>query len=165
MKRETMIVAAAVLSLVTGAAAVAPAFAQEEGGVKIGVLECQTHGGWGYILGASRKVDCTYQPTADRVERYTGSMTKIGLDLGYKGPGGMAWAVFAPTTSMAPGALAGRYAGATASAAAGVGVGAHAMIGGSEKQVALQPLSFEGETGLNVAAGLGALQLTYVSGD
>jgi hypothetical protein len=68
--------------------------------------------------------------------------------------------VIAPTANLVPGALAGSYAGATASATVGVGVGANALIGGSNNTVALQPLSIEGNRGLNVAAGIGAITLT-----
>ena len=66
----------------------------------------------------------------------------------------------APTAVLAPGSLAGGYAGGTASATVGVGIGANALIGGSGNTIALQPLSLEGSTGLNVAAGIGAMTLT-----
>jgi hypothetical protein len=62
--------------------------------------------------------------------------------------------VFAPQASVIPGALSGGYAGGTASATIGVGIGANALVGGSNNTVALQPLSIEGDQGLNVAAVL-----------
>jgi hypothetical protein len=58
--------------------------------------------------------------------------------------------------------LQGGYAGAQASAAVGVGAGANVLIGGLDRSIALQPVSVEGETGLNVAAGIGAIDLKYV---
>ena len=36
------------------------------------------------------------------------------------------------------------------------GVGANALVGGSNHSVALQPLSVQGQVGLNAAAGIGA---------
>jgi hypothetical protein len=63
---------------------------------------------------------------------------------------------------VAPNALAGHYGGLTAGASVGVGVGANALIGGSGRTIALQPLSIEGTTGLNLAAGIGELTLHYV---
>lgn len=125
------------------------------------MLQCEAAGGWGLILGSSRAVDCTFQPTADRTEHYTGSLTKIGMDIGYKGRGEMVWTVIAPTASMAPGALTGSYGGVTAGATAGIGVAAHAMTVGSDRQVALQPLSVEANSGLNASAGVAGLNLTY----
>src|ERR1700693_3490050 len=70
------------------------------------------------------------------------------------------WTVFAPSGTLAPGALAGGYAGGTASATVVVGVGANALIGGGGNSIALQPLSIEANRGLNVAAGIGAMTLT-----
>lgn len=72
----------------------------------------------------------------------------------------MVWLVFAPG-SIAPGGLSGAYAGGTASATVGVGVGANVLVGGSNRQIALQPVSVEGSVGLNVAAGIGEIELRY----
>ncbi len=156
---------AALLAACAGAATAAPSFAagtQDASGVKVGVLQCTAAGGWGLILGSSRAVDCTFSPTEATTEHYRGSLTKIGMDIGYKGRGEMVWTVVAPTATMAPGALAGAYGGVAAGAPAGVGVAAHAMTGGSQRQLALQPLSVEGNTGLNASAGVAGLNLTYV---
>jgi hypothetical protein len=66
--------------------------------------------------------------------------------------------VFAPG-KIDHGALAGVYVGATADAAIGVGLGANVLVGGFEKSIAFQPLSVEGEAGLNVAIGIGEVEL------
>ena len=94
-----------------------------------------------------------------RVDRYTGEIQKYGVDIGFYGNGVMIWAVIAPTSDVGPGALAGDYGGVSADAAAGLGVGANALLGGGSKSIALQPVSIEGITGLNVAAGVGVLSL------
>lgn len=132
--------------------------AQADSGVKIGTLSCNEGGGWGLVLGSARPLDCTFAH-GDRVERYEGNMTRVGLDLGYQHSGTLVWAVIAPHTETARGALSGHYAGATASATAVVGVGANALIGGLDRSIALQPVSVEGTTGLDVAAGIGAMTL------
>jgi hypothetical protein len=126
---------------------------------KVGTLTCDESGGWGLILGSSRALHCTFE-SGDKSERYDGKITKVGVDIGYKGSGVILWGVVAPTSTVAPGALAGSYGGATASATAGVGAGAHALVGGSDHHFTLQPLSIEGSTGLNVAAGVAGLTLT-----
>ena len=74
----------------------------------------------------------------------------------------IAWAVLAPTTQLGAGALAGTYAGVSADAAAGLGVGANALVGGSNNTVTLQPLSVEGQVGVSVALGVSALTLTFL---
>ncbi len=70
--------------------------------------------------------------------------------------------MFAPSSDVRAGALEGDYAGASASATVGVGVGANLLVGGLDKSIALQPLSVEGNSGLNVAAGIGSISLKYV---
>jgi hypothetical protein len=128
-------------------------------GVKVGTLTCDESGGWGLILGSNRAIHCTFE-SQDKSERYIGSITKIGVDLGYKSSGVIIWAVIAPTDGVGPGALAGSYVGASASATAGVGVGANVLVGGFDRSIALQPVSIEGNEGLNVAAGVSGLTLT-----
>jgi hypothetical protein len=149
---------------VVAAAAVAfaaPASAAQ-GGVKVGTLTCNVASGWGFVFGSSKDVRCNYRPNKTRGEHYEGSIDKFGVDIGYTEGGVMVWAVVAPTSDVKPGALEGNYAGATAGASVGIGASANALIGGLDKSIALQPLSIEGNTGLNVAAGIGALHLKYV---
>ena len=69
------------------------------------------------------------------------------------------WAVLAPTARLRPRSLSGAYGGVGAEATLGVGVGANALIGGSEQGIILQPLSVQAQQGLNVAAGVESLQL------
>ena len=140
-------------------AAFAPAHAQ--GGVKVGTLTCNASAGPGFVFGSSRALSCIFAPSGGRRERYTGSIDKFGVDIGYTEAAVIVWGVVAPSASLAPGSLAGNYAGATASAAVGAGLGANALIGGSNQQIALQPLSIEGQTGLNVAAGIASMALRY----
>lgn len=149
---------------VVAAAAVAfaaPASAAP-GGVKVGTLTCNVASGWGFVFGSSKDVRCNYRPNKTRGEHYEGSIDKFGVDIGYTEGGVMVWAVVAPTSDVRPGSLEGSYAGATAGASVGVGASANALIGGLDKSIALQPLSIEGNTGLNVAAGIGALHLKYI---
>src|SRR5690242_17399510 len=134
---------------------------QEKGTVRAGYLTCHVASGWGFIFGSSRDLKCAYARDKDYTEYYTGSITKFGADIGYLSSGVILWAVVAPTTDLGKGALAGHYGGATASVALGVGAGANVLVGGFKKSIALQPVSIEGQNGLNVAAGIGALSLHY----
>jgi Protein of unknown function (DUF992) len=137
--------------------------AQAQSGVRVGTLNCNVAGGWGFILGSSKALRCVFSPgPGGHPERYAGSISKIGVDIGYTKGGVLIWGVFAPTSNMARGALAGSYGGATASATVGVGAGANVLIGGSNRSISLQPISIEGNTGLNVAAGIGAITLRLV---
>lgn len=139
-----------------GAANAAPA------GVKVGELTCNVSSGFGFIFGSSRDLHCTFRPSSRMREHYIGRVNKWGVDIGYTEGGVLVWGVFAPESDIRPGALQGSYAGATASATIGVGLGANVLIGGLDKSIALQPLSFEGNQGLNVAAGIASINLRYV---
>lgn len=156
MKKFALTLGAALLA--SAAVAAAPA---EAAGVKVGTLTCQVASGWGFIFGSSKDLRCNFHG-GRRSEHYIGSISKFGVDIGYTDSAVIVWAVFAPTAGPKPGALAGDYAGLTASATAGVGVGANALIGGFGRSITLQPISIEGNTGLNVAGGIGAMSLRYV---
>jgi hypothetical protein len=149
-----------------GAAAVAallalanPAAAAD---VKVGVLNCHVSSGWGFIFGSSKDLHCNFSPAGHAGgERYVGSVSKFGVDVGYTSGGVLVWDVIAPTSTIKRGALAGSYAGVTGSATVGVGAGANVLVGGFNRSITLQPVSIEGNTGLNVAAGIGAITLHY----
>jgi hypothetical protein len=155
------------INRVLGAAAVAVAMfagvstTQAESGANVGSLSCTVAGGVGFVFGSSKELNCLFTRTDGRAERYSGSVKKFGVDVGFTKEAHIVWLVFAPG-NVAPGAVAGGYGGATASATVGVGVGANVLVGGSSKQITLQPVSVEGSVGLNVAAGIGAIELNYV---
>ena len=155
------------INRVLGAAAVAVAMfagvstTQAESGANVGSLSCTVAGGVGFVFGSSKELNCLFTRTDGRAERYSGSVKKFGVDVGFTKEAHIVWLVFAPG-NVAPGSVAGGYGGATASATVGVGVGANVLVGGSSKQITLQPVSVEGSVGLNVAAGIGAIELNYV---
>lgn len=95
------------------------------------------------------------------MERYFGSVTRFGLDLGITVGGVMNWAVIARTTRIGRGALAGNFVGASGDIALGLGVGANVLVGGSRRSVMLQPLSVSGQAGINLAVGVAGLTLRF----
>ena len=134
------------------------------GRVELGVLDCAVSGGAGFIIGSTKDLSCTFNPAGKRpAEPYFGVVKKFGLDIGVTGKSVITWLVLAPTSaSYAPGALAGDYAGASAEATLGVGVGANALIGGSNRSFVLQPLSVGAQRGINLAVGFSSFQLRSV---
>jgi len=142
---------------------VPPAVGETTQSVKAGVLTCKLSPSIGFIVASQQNMSCRYTPNAPHPpETYTGTMGTIGLDIGVTAGGELAWAVLAPTEGPPPGALAGTYVGATGDASFGVGAGANVLVGGSARTVSLQPLSVEGETGVNLAVGVSDLTLTWV---
>jgi hypothetical protein len=139
-----------------GAIAGSPASAQN---TQVGLLQCDVSGGVGLIITSQKELICNFRNSRGEYEVYTGAIRKFGLDIGATTGGQMAWSVFAPSGRLSRGALAGVYAGASAEASVGGGLGAHVLIGGSDRSVALQPLSIQGQAGLNVAIGVADLIL------
>lgn len=144
-------------TLILGAALVTGAHAD---GVKIGVLTCHESSGWGFIFGSTKGIRCHFSNGA-HIEHYTGVVNKFGVDIGYTHGAVIIWDVFAPNTGVERGALAGGYGGVQASVAVGPGAGANALVGGFRRSITLQPVSIQGETGLNVAAGIGGMTLHF----
>jgi len=127
--------------------------------VQVGVLECRGGASVGFIVGSVTNLGCVLRVEGRPEDRYIAVIQKVGLDIGITEQTALAWNVFAPVARLAPGDLAGKYAGADASASVGLGVGGNVLVGGSNKSIALQPLSVQGEVGLGVAAGLESLEL------
>ncbi len=141
----------------------APVSAQSR--VEIGLLDCVVEGGAGFIIGSAKDLSCTFHPADGRApEPYFGVVRKFGLDIGVTGATYIKWGVLAPTDrAYAPGALAGTYAGVSAEATAGIGVGANALIGGSDETFVLQPVSVQAQEGLNLAVGFSSFELRSVA--
>jgi len=126
---------------------------------KVGALRCEVSSGLGLIVTSAKEMRCIFTSARGYSERYFGMVRKFGLDLGRTNRGVLAWEVLAPMQGPRRGALAGDYVGVDASATVGVGLGANALIGGSGRSIALQPLSVQAQTGLALAAGVESLTL------
>lgn len=137
----------------------------DSSGVKIGTLSCEIGGGAGYVIGSAKELDCTFSSAigSRTVEGYTGTIRKMGVDLGFTTRGRLVWAVFAPTAGYHRGSLAGLYEGITAEATVGAGVGANVLVGGTAGSIQLQTISVTGQYGLNVAATGTSMTLTAVN--
>ncbi len=158
MGRSLRLVGAALLGL----GMCAPVQAQRPVWEQSGTLNCDVSGGIGFIVTSQRQVNCLFTPSYPAPpEQYVGTITKVGLDIGFTGAGQLVWSVLQSTTRRR-GVLAGSYAGASAEATIGAGLGANVLVGGNDRSVALQPLSIQGQVGLNVAAGIAEISLQFV---
>ena len=93
------------------------------------------------------------------VQAYEGAINTVGIDLGVSEGGRLAWAVFGPASGVPYGSLAGEYVGASGDIGIGLGAGANVLVGGSNRSIALQPVSLEGSVALNVVARLSQLKI------
>jgi hypothetical protein len=150
--RRSFILTATMLAALVGAA-----HAQDR--VQVGVLECRGGASVGFVVGSVTNLGCVLRIEGMPEDRYIATIRKVGLDLGITQETALAWGVYAPVNRLGPGDLAGDYAGAQGSASVGVGAGGNMLVGGSNNTIALQPLSLQGQVGINVAAGLESLEL------
>lgn len=147
-----VILAAAALT----AAFSTPALAER---VKSGQLRCEVAAGLGMIIASSKEMECRFVSANGSSELYHGKINKFGLDIGGTDRGTLVWDVFASTAGPLHGALSGEYGGVGASATVGVGLGANALVGGSNREFSLQPLSVQTQTGIDLAAGVSSITL------
>jgi hypothetical protein len=127
--------------------------------VRAGILQCQGGQNVGFVVGSVTNLECVFKSEGRRPEPYIATVRRYGLDLGITAQTQLAWAVNAPNNRVDRGDLAGKYGGVGANASVGIGGGGNFLVGGPANSYALQPLSVQGQTGLNVAAGIADLQL------
>jgi hypothetical protein len=130
--------------------------------VRAGLLQCEGGQNVGYVVGSSTSLQCVFQSEGRRPEPYIATVHRIGLDLGVTDQTKLSWAVNAPTNRVGRGELAGNYGGVGANASVGVGFGGNFLVGGPANSYALQPISVQGQTGLNVTAGVASIELEPV---
>jgi len=151
---KKIFLAAAAILLSAGMASAA------ETRVQVGRLSCDVEGGVGLIIASSKDMTCTFTRKGHRPEHYNGTIDKLGLDIGITGRTHIEWVVFsASSTRVRPGSLAGTYVGGSSEATLGVGLGSNWLIGGSRRGFALQPVSIQAQTGLNLSVAFSRLTL------
>jgi hypothetical protein len=151
----------ALLSILALAAMAGPGAADNK--IKSGILECDVSAGVGMIFREKQTMNCKFTPLdGGPVDHYTGSIDEVGLSIGATEGGILVWSVLAAQQSVPAGALAGTYKGISADASVGVGLGENILMGGGNSAFMLQPSSYEGQIGLNVAAGVTTVTLTWV---
>ena len=139
----------------------APASAHAQAqGFRVGGLTCNTGARVGLIVGSRQDMRCVFQASGTGNQYiYAGAIRRLGLDVGVTRGGTLFWAVFARNSQIGRGTLRGNYVGASANVALGLGLGANVLIGGSRRTITLQPLSVEGQIGINLALGVSSLRL------
>src|SRR3954468_23933397 len=130
--------------------------------VRAGILQCRGGQNVGFVVGSVTSFECVFQSEGRRPEPYVATVRRYGVDLGFTDQTRFAWAVNAPVGRIGRGELAGNYGGVGANASVGVGFGGNFLVGGPSNAYALQPISVQGQTGLNVAAGIAGVELQPV---
>jgi hypothetical protein len=127
--------------------------------IRIGVLHCHVDSGLGLIVMSKKDMECVFTPGQGAPEHYIGTIRRFGIAIGETDHGELEWGVFAPAATRKRGALAGEYIGGGGSVTVGVGLGANVLVGGSGRSIALQPVSLQEQTGLDLSGGVTAMHL------
>jgi hypothetical protein len=157
--RRLIVLAAMTATMLTASLIASLGGADAQDRVRVGVLECRGAASIGFVVGSVTNLGCVLRVEGMPEDRYIATIRKVGVDLGITQETALAWGVYAPVARLGSGDLSGTYAGAQGSASVGVGLGGNVLVGGSDNSIALQPLSVQGQVGLNVAAGLESLEL------
>lgn len=127
---------------------------------QIGTLSCDVSRGIGMFVVEKQTLSCTFKNSKSGTsEDYVGTIDQYGVALGEVAEGHLVWGVIAATSGLPAGALAGTYAGVGANASVGAGAGANILVGGSDNTFSLQPISVEGQRGINIAGGVTTVTL------
>jgi Protein of unknown function (DUF992) len=163
MRLSTLSIAMVAMAIVALLAPIASANAQPAPTVRAGILQC--HGGQnvGFVVGSVTSLECVFLSGGRRPEPYVATVRRVGLDLGITAQTQFSWAVNSPDGRLGHGGLAGSYGGVGANASVGVGFGGNFLVGGPANAYALQPISVQGQTGLNVSAGIAGIDLQPVA--
>src|ERR1700752_4591715 len=104
-----------------------------------GTLTCNLGPSVGLIIGSRQRMTCVFTNSATGTrEKYVGRIRRLGVDGGIPAGGRMVWGVIARTTRpLGARALVGDYVGASGEIGLGLGVGANALVGGSNPTLAL----------------------------
>src|SRR5256885_10124457 len=112
MRQSVKLAGAALLALAMGA----PVQAQRPVWEQSGTLNCDVSGGIGFVVGSQRQVNCLFTPSYPAPpEQYVGTITKVGLDVGFTSGGQLTLSVLQSTTRRR-GVLAGSHSGASPAA-------------------------------------------------
>jgi hypothetical protein len=162
-KRRALFHSVAAALLVAGAVIATTPVAAQGNTMRAGTLTCRTSGSVGLVVGSRQRLACQFVSDRGARQNYTGTIGRLGLDLGVTAGGVLVWAVLASTANIPSGALAGEFVGASGDISVGVGVGANVLVGGTRKSISLQPVSLEGQVGANLAVGVARMRLTPAS--
>jgi len=100
------------------------ATAQARPPFRVGGLTCNTDPRVGLVLGSRQDMRCVFVASATGQQYvYTGTIRRLGIDIGVTRGGTLFWAVFARNSQIGRGTLRGNYVGASGNVAVGLGVG------------------------------------------
>jgi len=166
MKNVVMTAALAALALSTGACSLQQSSAQQlnttnaNSRIYIGSLTCNVGGSTGYILGSAKPLDCVFLgKDGVSTAQYTGTIDKVGIDIGYTKAVHTIWRVYSLGSDRAPTQIGGTYVGEQGTVAAGIQAGGNWIYGGPNAEIGMVSSGVVKDAGYNLATGVAAMTI------
>jgi hypothetical protein len=128
--------------------------------IYIGALTCNVSGSTGYVLGSTKSLDCVFLDRNGTTANYTGTINKVGIDLGYTRAVHSIWRVYSLGSDRAADQLSGRYVGEDSTLAAGTQAGGNWLYGGRDKEISMIAAGVVKDAGYNFATGVAEMSLS-----
>jgi len=166
MKNVVMTAALAALALSTGACSMQQSTAQPlnttnaNSRIYIGSLTCNVGGSPGYVLGSAKPLDCVFLgKDGVSTAHYTGTIDKVGIDIGYTKAVHTIWRVYSLGSDRAPTQIGGTYVGEQGTVAAGNQAGGNWIYGGPNAEIGMLASGVVKDAGYNLATGVAAMTI------
>jgi hypothetical protein len=128
--------------------------------IYIGSLSCNVGGSTGYVLASRKTLDCVFlNKDGTESAQYTGSIDKVGIDIGYTRAVHTIWRVYSLGNVRGPSNLGGTYVGEQGTVAAGNQAGGNWIYGGPNAEVGMLASGVVQDAGYNLATGIAAMTL------
>ena len=129
--------------------------------IYIGSLSCNVGGSTGYVLASQKSLDCVFL-SKDGLQsaEYTGSIDKVGIDIGYTRAVHTIWRVYSLGTDRGPSNIGGTYVGEQGTVvAADKQAGGNWLYGGPNAEIGMVASGVTKDAGYNLATGVAALTI------
>ncbi len=128
--------------------------------IYIGSLTCNVGGSTGYVLASRKSLDCVFlDKEGVRSAEYTGSIDKVGVDIGYTKAVHTIWRVYSLGSVRGANDLSGTYVGEQGTVAAGAQAGGNWIYGGPNAEIGMLASGVVQDAGYNLATGVAAMTL------
>ena len=125
------------------------------------MLRCRLNRGIAFVTFGHRSMECSFRPVSGPVQAYEGAINTVDLDLGVSEGGNSLGRSLVQQAECHMAHWRENTSGLTVTSAS-ESVQGRVLVGGSNRSIALRPVSLEGSVAHNVVAGLSQLKLRPV---
>ena len=167
MNKRLSVAAAAILVVATGACQQMQQSTTQQlnkenanSRIYIGSLSCNVGGSTGYVLASRKSLDCVFlNKEGTQSAQYTGTINKVGIDIGYTRAVHTIWRVYSIGSVRGPNDLSGTYVGEQGTVAAGSQAGGNWIYGGPNAEIGMLASGVVQDAGYTLATGIAEMTI------